>query len=97
MKKFIALLAFASVLASCGVVGVSGFEPASEPVSYIDYRPFVEDDFYFIPNLPWTGATKVSPKEGLLSKNLIMRDSCGSSRKRRASSVPMPSSISSPR
>ena len=55
MKKFIALLAFASVLASCGVLGVSGFESASEPVSYIDYRPFLDDDFYFIPNRPWTG------------------------------------------
>ena len=55
MKKFIALLAFASVLASCGVVGLSGFESVTEPVSYIDYRPFVDDDFYFIPNRPWTG------------------------------------------
>ena len=55
MKKFIALLAFASVLASCGVVGLSGYESVTEPVSYIDYRPFVDDDFYFIPNRPWTG------------------------------------------
>ena len=114
MKKIIALLAFASVLAGCGVTGVPSFESASEPVSYIDYRPFVDDDFYFIPNRPWTGGftpiaeLKVvltpstyrhegSPREGLLSKNLIMRDSCGSSRKRRASSVPTPSLISSPR
>ena len=58
MKKFIALLAFASVLASCGVAGISGIsgiESVSEPVSYIDYRPFLDDDFYFIPNRPWTG------------------------------------------
>ena len=55
MKKFIALLAFASVLASCGVAGISGFESATEPVRYIDYRPFLDDDFYFIPNRPWTG------------------------------------------
>ena len=42
MKKIIALLAFASVLASCGVAGISGFESATEPVSYIDYRPFLD-------------------------------------------------------
>ena len=52
MKKFIALLAFASVLASCGMAGLSSFESVTEPVSYIDYRPFVDDDFYFIPNRP---------------------------------------------
>ena len=68
MKKFIALVAFVSVLASCGVAGLSSFESVSEPVSYIDYRPFLDDDFYFIPNGPWTrGFTPIAELKVVLT------------------------------
>ena len=114
MKKFIALLAFASVLASCGVAGLSGFESATEPVSYIDYRPFVDDDFYFIPNRPWTGGfTPIAELKMVLTPATYRLEGLSEGRppfeeldyegvlriveERRASSVPTPSSISSPR